>query len=180
MLIKQITQFVKKRDYEIVLIINPLLLHIAKQIFPSQYTLLPTLAQEEYQKMLAISSALFAPLGINTYYESSYYNIPTFILPEQHLGHIKSIQRYFPSLKSIKKQSFCLIHPFPELLKCLEVSEKEYIIYLEEKITQLKESFLEISHISEFLQNGKNLFTKYHYDKQISQHIEKIITHILS
>lgn len=89
-----VKKILDKVEWKKVLCINPFLENLSKKYF-SNAEILSTLSQYEYQKVLSQSSMIFSPFWINTYFETAYFNTPTYILPEQHLWHIKSLLNYF-------------------------------------------------------------------------------------
>lgn len=90
-----VNKILDRIEWKKILCVNPSLESLSKKYF-SNIEILSTLSQQEYQRVLSQSSMLISPFWINTYFETVYFGTPTYLLPEQHLWHIKSLLNYFP------------------------------------------------------------------------------------
>lgn len=70
--------------FEIIFVVNPSLIEKAKEIIPFK---IRSYKQKDFLRILSESSLILTPPGITTIYESHFYDIPIFLLPEQHDGH---------------------------------------------------------------------------------------------
>jgi len=154
------------------IIINPELLSLAKSIFhDNNYQLISTVGQLEYQKLLSNSSLLLAPFWINTFFESSYFNIPTIILPEQHLWHIKSLIHYIWDVSKIKYDNFLLYNIDKYTLDYTH--EKDFINFLEERYWELLHGWPEQKQ--DVHRKTTNIINILKLDQYINKDIEKLL-----
>lgn len=123
-------------EWKKILCVNPLLENISKEYFAG-IEILSTLPQYKYQQYLSQSSMLLAPFWINTYFESVYFNIPTYILPEQHLWHIKSLLHYF-SVDTLKKY-WTLLYTQEAPYNLEWSNESEFIEFLSAEYSRILE-----------------------------------------
>ena len=148
-----------------VLCVNPFLENLSKKYF-SDTEILPTLSQYEYQKVLSQSSMIFSPFWINTYFETVYFNTPTYLLPEQHLWHIKSLLNYF-SVDVIKKYWTLLYTQCPYSLEW--DNESDFIQFLLEEYTRIiKKNSLKIGSTTSIW----NIMIDNNYQSLVNKDIE--------
>lgn len=163
-----VKKILDKIEWKKILCINPSLEKFWKQYFPDT-EILPTLSQFEYQKLLSQSSTIFSPFWINTYFETTYFNTPTYLLPEQHLWHIKSLLNYFP-IDTLKKYWTLLYTQQPYNLQW--DNESDFIQFLLREYTKiLKEDSLKIL-------NSKNLWNimiDNNYQSLVNKDIEVLL-----
>ncbi len=148
-------------------IINPQLESLAKKYLKNQ-TILTTLGQSEYQKLLAESHILYSPFWINTFFEASYYDIPTYILPEQHLWHIKSLIKYFEKNK-ISEYGTTLYWECPYPLQ--RKHESDFLSFLQENYKK------QIQYPTWAIQKReyKNLMQEYQHSNLINKDLSKLL-----
>lgn len=78
-------------EIDVVMTVNP---DLVDKITPSNKRIKVTsLSHDEFLENLNTAKLLFAPAGVTTIYESAYYDVPIFFLPEQHDGHYKNYAR---------------------------------------------------------------------------------------
>lgn len=78
-------------EVDVVMTVNP---HLVNKIVPSNERIKVTsLSHDEFLENLNTAKLLLAPAGVTTIYESAYYGVPIFFLPEQHDGHYKNYTR---------------------------------------------------------------------------------------
>ena len=116
-------------------------------------------------------SALFAPFWINSFFESSYFNIPNFILPEQHLWHIKSLIKYVWDLSKIKENSFLLYNLENYTLDY--DNEKKFIDFLAKKYSKLLDNKFKIKSFDS--KTTSNIVNKLKINKYINKNINKFL-----
>ena len=172
---KLVKKILENVDINKKIIINPLLEKQAKKIFKKE-EIITTLSQEDYQKLLSETKALFSPFWINTFFESSYYNIPTFILPEQHIWHIKSIFQYFSNIQNIKKNSYLFYELDKYPLNCS--NEIDFINFLNISYKKLLEKKIDID-LTIFLNQWDNLINKFWIDKNINFNLNIFLNEVL-
>lgn len=173
---KVVKKLVWKITMKKIIIVHPKLESLAKTIFHNE-KIITTLSKDDYQRLLSQSKALFSPFGINTLFESSYYSVPTFILPEQHLWHIKSIIKYDRSLNNIQKQSFLLYSTNKYNLEYED--EKEFINFLLNEYKKILNDKIDDHIIENFLDTWKNLIKLMGLEQEINKKIDLIINEVI-
>lgn len=174
--LKLVSLICKNISWEKKLIIHPDILEIALKYFSNDknYEIITTTWQWQYQKILSESYLLMSPFWINTFFESSYFNIPTYILPEQHLWHIKSLIQYVWDLEQIKNQSFLLYNI--EKYNTTYENEIDFIDFLEnqyENLIKTDSINLNFNNL-----NYPNIIKYLKIDTSINNDIDKIIKEI--
>jgi hypothetical protein len=172
---KLIKNILSEINIEKIIIVNPLLKDITKKIFTKD-KIITTLSQEKYQKLLSETQALFSPFWINTFFESSYYDIPNYILPEQHLWHIKSIIKYFWNTKKIESQSLLLYNL--EKYNLNYENEIDFIKILQNKYENLLEFNITINTDFSY-EKWKNLINLLNLNKDINSGIDIFINEVI-
>lgn len=157
------------------IIVNPSLYDISKRIF-NKNDILTTFWQEKYQKLLSESKLLLSPFGINTFFESSYFNLPTYILPEQHLGHIISLINYVWNLQKIKKQSFLLYNKLAYNLDYK--NEWNFINFLKDEYIKLINNKI-VVNFDRHIYNWENIVNRLNLKKYINKNLNYFIKELL-
>lgn len=156
---------------ELIFMVNPHLKNLAQKEL-GIWTILTTVWQHEYHKLLSETKILYSPFWINTFLESAYYNIPTYILPEQHLGHIKSLLQYF-NINTITQ--YWSTRYEQENYSLERKNESDFLSYLQKSYEQnLNNINRNIKAIPE-----KNIIKEYKYDKLINQDLDLVLKMIL-
>lgn len=166
-----INQLFKPLREQKLFIVNPQLKTLAQKYLKNE-VILTTLGQREYQELLRESYMLYSPFWINTFFEATYYNLPTYVLPEQHLGHIKSLIKYFDK-NTIAWCGTTLYGDMPYPLEWKH--ESDFLFFLEEKYKE------QINFPTRKIQSGKytNLMQEYGYDRLINKDISQLLKLIL-
>ena len=162
-----VKKIISNIDKEKVIVVNPLLFDIAKSIF-RWYKLVKTTSQENYQRILSQSSLIMSPFWINSFFESALYDVPTFILPEQHIWHTKSIISYFDNFDNIRKCSFTFFNYCP--YKFSWDNEKDFIDYLPNSYLSFIEKNIDLNIDVWF-----NIMNEFWYSDVINKDIDLLI-----
>lgn len=174
--ISKILEWLDKAIYQdkIFIIINKDLLNLWKKIFKWR-NIIGTIPQEEYQLLLSEARILLHPFGINTFFESTYYKVPNFILPEQHIWHIKSIKQYIPNNKLLKDISFLLYNI--KKYKLWRDNEVDFINFLNNEYEKLIRDDLNLPNLHKFIDTPIN--TAISKKNSINKNIDKLLKEII-
>lgn len=176
--IKKILSWLDKKLYydKIYILVNKEILSLAETVF-DWWKVLPTMPQEEYQILLSQTKALFHPFGINTFFESICYDVPNFILPEQHIWHIKSLIQYTGDMQKIDKSSI-LMYSMAKYQLSWE-NEIVFIDFLKTRYKTFLDTDYDFSSFYTFLEMPKH-YHFYIWEVNINDNIDILLNEIVS